>query len=98
MGETIEDLVQKVLIMTEGNIQPQPTKIHLTITWRNWAVKTIPQVVSTWIIRNSMSQKTQIHYQRMIVMHRVLILVWTLLKIIFHATQEIIVRTALDNM
>jgi hypothetical protein len=45
-----------------------------------------------------MSQKTLIHYRRMIVMHRARILDWTLLKMILHSTQEIRLRSAVDNL
>jgi hypothetical protein len=100
MGKTVEKLVWKVLIfalMQTGNKKSQPTKIHLKITWQKWAVKTIPPVVSTQITR-SMTQKTQIHYARMIAMHRARILVSIQLRTIFHATQEMRVRTVLDKL
>jgi hypothetical protein len=44
------------------------------------------------------TQKTQIHYKRMVVIHRARILDWTPLKKIFNAIWMMAFMTALDNL
>jgi hypothetical protein len=75
----------------------QIKRIHLTSCQKR-AVKTIPEVASARITRSSMSQKTQIHHERMRVLHRVFILVWTLSKKTYHAIRMMEFRMALDKL